>query len=67
MMRNFIAILILSLLIVSSCNDSKPISPDESEDNVLQYPSSIDINDGLKNQSDLKLRQISGPIKKHST
>ena len=59
MMRNFVAILILSLLIVSSCNDRKP----KSEKNILQYPFLIDINDGLKNQSDIKLSDIADSIK----
>lgn len=52
----------LCLLILCSCHNRKTLSSEISQ-NLSSYPYTIDINEGLKNQTELKLSDIADSIK----
>src|SRR5512136_1385425 len=61
-MRNISTILLLCCFVISACNNKKTIII-ENDEITPPYPFTINIYEGLKNQTEIKLSDIADSIK----
>lgn len=61
-MKNFYTIIVLLCLTVFSCNDKKTVSGNKT-DTISSYPYTINVSEGLKNQTIIKLSDVADSIR----